>query len=142
MPLSAPFPNTTRVGWKKLHAYCEVPLQGSEGFQYLIAHSKEFMTPGQSELVADGHFTPEEMFPELPHLIGPPPENDSWIYCLEEFKIGPVQFDGHDEFMKASFDHNSTWFSNFSELLAHCTANFGISAADFKNQWETRIPNW
>lgn len=125
-----------------LYAYCEVPLPDDQGFQYLIAHAKSFLTPRAQELIDNGHITREETNPELADIIASPPVEDSWIYCLEEFKVGLCDVDGYDEFMDASCDSASNWFSNFSELLSYCATKFGVAARDFKNQWETRIPNW
>lgn len=137
-----PFPPDIHVARSGLKAYCELPLANGHTSQFLIVHARSFMDERDVELIEKGQFSKGELYPELEHMKTQPDENCHWLYCLQSFKVDRGDLESQEKLFASSYDYGKAWFSDFSDLLSHCRANYSVTPGDFKNEWETSYPKW
>jgi hypothetical protein len=121
-------------------AFFERILDGGATSFYLIVRPRRYLTARDRELIDQGHFSLEELHPEVPRLGRTPAPDSLWLYELESFKVAREHHSDSDAFNDNATDYSSQIFDDVASLLDHCEKEFGVSASDFKNSAATNYP--
>jgi hypothetical protein len=111
-------------------------------FFYLIIRPKRYLRVRDQELIDQGHFSLEDLHPEVLRLGRIPSSDTLWLYELESFKVDCEHHGDQETFNDNAKDYRSEVFDNLSTLLDHCQNKFGISASDFKKREATHYPTF
>lgn len=121
-------------------AFFERILDGGLTSFYLIVHPRPYLTARDQELIDQGHFSLEDLHPEVLRLGRAPPSDTLWLYELESFKVAREHHRNQEAFNDNATDYRSEVFDNLSALLDHCQKEFGVSASDFRKRAATHYP--
>jgi hypothetical protein len=118
-------------------AFFERILDGGLTSFYLIIRPRPYLTARDQELIDQGHFSLEDLHPELLRLGRTPPSGTLWLYELESFKVAREHHGNQEAFNDNATNYSSEVFDTLSALLDHCQQEFGVSASDFRKRAAT-----